>query len=339
MLINLIRWLRDAGVDAVVLRAPRHIGTSGVDALVTVGNVTFAVQRSGRAPYPNEIPRLDERRNRLQVDGVPLLLAPFVSEPLGAVLVSAGWSWADEHGNFDIRAPGLLLRQRRTASVPRTGATTMPRGSGSSAIVRALVRFGEGEEEDGNASALAAQTGISQPRVSQVLARLSALGLVTKTGRGRWRPDREALLDRFLDEYRGPGGTTDYFYSLDPLSDVAVTMAKGAREGDVVVSADVGPDLVVPWRRPSLMVVYARGEFDPAIADLVSAQGRDDANVFVRYPTDTSVFPTHALVADVKGVEIQLADPSQMIWDLTDLGGADRLEAAGVMREWLLRAP
>ena len=30
---------------------------------------------------------------------------------------------------------------------------------------------------------------------------------------------------------------------------------------------------------------------------------------------------------------------TQMIWDLRDLGGADRLEAAGELREWLLTRP
>ena len=69
---------------------------------------------------------------------------------------------------------------------------------------------------------------------------------------------------------------------------------------------------------------------------MVRAQGRSDANVIVRQPADTSVFPVPDLVVDVDGVEVSLADPTQMIWDLHDLGGHDRLEAAGVMREWLL---
>jgi hypothetical protein len=31
--------------------------------------------------------------------------------------------------------------------------------------------------------------------------------LVERVGHGRWRPRREALLDRFLGEYPGPGGS------------------------------------------------------------------------------------------------------------------------------------
>jgi len=51
------------------------------------------------------------------------------------------------------------------------------------------------------------------------------------------------------------------------------------------------------------------------------------------------VFPVPALVGQVQGNEVPLADPLQQIWDLQDLGGADRIEAAGRLREWLLNAP
>jgi hypothetical protein len=72
---------------------------------------------------------------------------------------------------------------------------------------------------------------------------------------------------------------------------------------------------------------------------LIDAQGRQDANVIVRLPEDRSVFPPRALVARFQGNEMPLADPLQQIWDLQDLGGADRLEAAGRLRQWLLARP
>ena len=50
----------------------------------------------------------------------------------------------------------------------------------------------------------------------------------------------------------------------------------------------------------------------------------------------TMCFPAHALQAEFKGARIPLADPVQMIWDLHDLGGGDRAEAAGKLRQWLL---
>lgn len=114
-----------------------------------------------------------------------------------------------------------------------------------------------------------------------------------------------------------------------------------ARQGQhrLVVSADVGPDLVVGWRRPSVVIIYSEQLLDPAGLGLVSAMGREDANVILRRPADSSVFPTPELVAELNGVELPLADITQQMWDLHDLGGADRLEAAGMVRQWLLSRP
>jgi hypothetical protein len=106
-----------------------------------------------------------------------------------------------------------------------------------------------------------------------------------------------------------------------------------------VASADVGPDLILPWRRPSLVILYAKHVIDPSGLGLTQAQGSHDANVIMRTPKDRSVFPTPALVAQVQGSDVALADPLQQIWDLQELGGADRIEAAGRLRQWLLERP
>lgn len=316
--------------------------TNGVpaDAIldVEVGDrkARFVVEQKKRAPYPSELDRLSHVRRALSNQGEPLLIVPFVSEALAISLTEAGWSWADAQGDFDLRASGLVLRQRRTMAAPAPRRKTLPRGFGSFAIIRALISL-RGHEEPHGATALAAQAKVSQPRASQVLRQLQSLQLVERTGSGQWRPHREALLDRFLAEYPGPGGSERYFYSLDAPTQVALHAAHASTpQRPVAVSADVGPDLIRAWRRPSLLILYVKHVIDPADLGLVEAQGRHDANVIIRMPDDQSVFPAHALVAQLSGAEIPLADPSQMIWDLEDLGGADRMEAAERLRQWLL---
>jgi hypothetical protein len=339
-----VRWLRESGLK-VEDRASADEADAGADAVLDVAadgdSTRFAVQVKRRAPYPHEMERLERSWRELAGRGHPLLVAPFVSEPLASILTRAGWSWADAQGNFDLRAPGLLLRQRRTTTAPAPRRKSLPRGSGSFAVIRALVAFSDGEDEEPGATALAAQAGISQPRASQVLHHLHDLNLVEKSGHGRWRPHRETLLDRFLAEYPGPGGSEQYCYSLDSPIEVAVRagQASAPPRRPIVVSADVGPDLIVPWRRPSLVILYAKRVTDPASLGLIEAQGRHDANVLVRMPDDQSVFPGHALTAQVHGSDVPLADPLQQIWDLQDLGGADRIEAAGRLRQWLLARP
>lgn len=341
--MDTVRWLRDSGLRVHDL-SPDGAADAGVDAILDVAvgdrDARFAVLARSRAPYPHEVERLRRSWHDLEMRGHPLLVAPFISESLGSLLNGNGWSWADAEGNFDLRAPGLVARQRRTATAPAPKRRSLPRGAGSYAVIRALVGFSGGEDEELGATALAAQVGISQPRASQVLHHLRDLDLVGISGRGRWEPRRAALLDRFLAEYPGPGGSELYYYSLDSPVDAAVLAGQVSTPGrPIVVSADVGPDLIVPWRRPSLVIMYVRHAIDPSDLGLTDAQGRHDANVIIRSPQDRSVFPVPALAGQVQGNEVPLADPLQQIWDLQDLGGADRSEAAGRLREWLLKRP
>ena len=152
MLMEAVRWLRESG-----LKVEDHASASDVDMGAAVildvsadGRSTrFAVQVKGRAPYPHEVEQLSRSWDRLAGLGRPLMIAPFISEPLGPILTGAGWSWADDQGNFDLRAPGLLFRQRRTATAPSVGKRrSLPRGSGSFAVIRALVAFCDGEDEE-----------------------------------------------------------------------------------------------------------------------------------------------------------------------------------------------
>ena len=343
MLMDAARWLRESGLRVEHL-TPADGTDAGADAILKVEtgdrSARFAVQAKSRAPYPNELQRLQQSRQGLAGRGHPLIVAPFISEPLGSILTRDGWSWADTQGNFDLRAPGLLLRQRRTSTPPAPKRKTLPRGSGSFAVIRALVGFSGGEDEEPRATALAAQAGVSQPRASQILHHLNELELVDRSGHGRWKPRREALLDRFLAEYLGPGGSEQYYYSLDSPVDMAIRAGQAsAQSRPVVASADVGPDLILAWRRPSLVILYAKHAIDPSGFGLTQAQGRHDANVILRIPQDRSVFPAPALVAQVHESDVPLADPLQQIWDLQDLGGADRIEAAGRLRQWLLERP
>ena len=343
MLMEAARWLRDSGLTVEDL-TPADVTDAGVDAMLEVETdgrtARFAVQAKSRAPYPHELDRLKQSWPGLAARGNPLIVAPYISEPLGSILTRDGWSWADTQGNFDLRAPGLLLRQRRTSSPAAPKRKTLPRGSGSFAVIRALVGLSGGEDEESGATALAAQAGVSQPRASQILHQLHELELVDRSGHGHWDRRREALLDRFLAEYPGPGGSEQYYYSLDPPVDVAVRAGRASTQSrPIVASADVGPDLILAWRRPSQVILYAKHAIDPSSLGLTQAQGRHDANVIMRTPQDRSVFPAPALVAQVQGSDVSLADPLQQIWDLLDLGGADRIEAAGRLRQWLLERP
>lgn len=269
--------------------------------------------------------------------GTPLLAAPYVSEGLGRALAARGWSWSDDAGNYQLNGDRFQLSRRTSAQEPRRKRhRQLPQGPGALALIRFLIV--RGEESSFGPTELAKIAGVTQPRASQVLARLHEAGLMQKSPENPHKPNRERLLEAFLDEYRGPGGSEYALYSLESLQHTAGRLASVARGTLTAISADVGPDLVAAWRTPSHLVVYTDRPIDTIAYGLTPAGDRGDANVLLRVPDDSSVFGSwHPLVADLEGRELRLADPTQMIWDLHDLGGDDRLEAAGHLKSWILR--
>jgi hypothetical protein len=307
MLIDSLDQLTEFGarfelVEDESARAPGVRADAIVDIAIGDAAARFLVEERQRAPYMNEIGRLRGLQEIFAKQGVPLLSVPFVSEPLGNALTQAGWSWADEQGNFDLRASGLVLRQRRTFSSPKVKSRQLPQGAGGLGIVRTLIRMQEYDRQSMTLASLATKAQVSQPRVSQVLRQLEKQDFLHRSDRHDWSVDRASLLDQFLAEYKGPGGSDRYFYTLDSPSEFVVRLDKQRDIRTYAVSADVGPDLIV----------------------------------LIIGPKDRSVFPDPQFLGEQTGSEIPLADPAQMIWDLRHLGGADRLEAADQLREWLV---
>ena len=66
------------------------------------------------------------------------------------------------------------------------------------------------------------------------------------------------------------------------------------------------------------------------------AEGRADASVLFRYTTERALLNAcKPWPATIEG--LPLTDPVQQWWDLRDLGGEDRYEAAERLREAILR--
>ncbi|HMS47416.1 hypothetical protein [Candidatus Neomicrothrix sp.] len=50
----------------------------------------------------------------------------------------------------------------------------------------------------------------------------------------------------------------------------------------IAVSADLGPDLLAPWRHPTLTIVYADGQIPLEESGMVPAEGQADASLVLR---------------------------------------------------------
>lgn len=218
----------------------------------------------------------------------------------------------------------------RTAS---RAAAVRSWGAGTAAIARLLVAA----EAPLTGVAIAEAAGVSQPRASQVLKQLAERDAVRATAHGYvGRPAR--LLDLYRRRARPLLRQPEsYWYSARPAAAQAQRVVKFAatQEAPVAVSADLGPDLLVPWRHPTLIVVYATESLTLDDAGLVPAEGRADANFILRWTRDSTLLsPAEPWPTEVDG--IPLTDPVQQWWDLLDLGGEDRAEAADRLRRAIL---
>jgi hypothetical protein len=128
-----------------------------------------------------------------------------------------------------------------------------------------------------------------------------------------------------------------FWYSTRTLIEQAHRITDIARGAEVALafSADVGPDLLVPWRHPTLAIVYADRDLPLDSAGLVPAESRVDASIIWRRTTDTTLLTVPApWPRTIEGVP--LTDPVQQWWDLQDLGGEDRREAADRLRRAII---
>lgn len=206
-------------------------------------------------------------------------------------------------------------------------------GAGTSAIVRALVAATAPVTQ----VELASLVGVSQPRVSQVLRRLSdgsAIDVSTDGYVGR----RASLIDLYVAEHRPAVAGADVpWYSLVPMREQVGRLCDHAAVAStrVAVSADLAADLLASWRHPTLTAIYTDRPLDLTDAGFVRAEGRVDATVLVRHTKDSTLLAAFEPWPRERG-GLPLADPLQQIWDLHDLGGEDRLEAAHRLRDAVL---
>jgi hypothetical protein len=206
-------------------------------------------------------------------------------------------------------------------------------GAGTAAIARLLIAT----DAALTGVAIAEAVGVSQPRASQVLKQLTEQQAVRATEQGYvGRPAR--LLHLYGSRARPLLIQPEtYWYSTRPMAEQAHRIVDISRDPSppIAFSADLGPDLLVPWRHPTLTVVYAAGHMPLDTAGLVPAEGRADASVILRSTSDhTLLSPAAGWPRTVEG--IPLSDPAQQWWDLLDLGGDDRREAADRLRRAII---
>jgi hypothetical protein len=209
---------------------------------------------------------------------------------------------------------------------------------------------------------IAGLIGVSQPRVSQVLSKLTSDQLVERvqpalpelSGSGRWRVRNwDGLLGRWLAHYPGPGGVTTFWYGLDvPNRQVTTvvnylaseqrhaepqqTRSESPDHASVLISGDVAADILAPWARPQRAVIYARQGVDLTGLGMTPSPA-EHATLALVVPEDPGVW-TLAGAAWRRNRDqfgLPLADPLQILWDVRGSPGPDADQATTHFVAWL----
>ena len=206
-------------------------------------------------------------------------------------------------------------------------------GAGTAAVVRLMVA----SDLPTTGVAIAAAAGVTQPRASQILKQLTELDAVSVTPDG-YVGDPAKLLALYGSRTRPHLVEPEtYWYSTRPLAEQAsrVQALAAERGASIAFSADLAPDLLAPWRHPTVTIAYVADQLPAAEAGFVPADGRADASLILRWTDDRRLLsPAPPWVDEVDGHRI--TELCQQWWDLLDLGGEDRAEAADRLRSAIL---
>jgi hypothetical protein len=291
---------------------------------------TYAVVSSVRRVHPSDVGAPPEPNS--------LLVAPALSDAAAALARSRGWSVVPEKGPAWLRFYGKELELSRPTSSSETAATRKRGrpGWGIFSVVRALLAVEEGARQD----ELAEFSRVSQPRVSQALRELVALGLAERELRGWIVTDKAAVIEWWSAHYPGPGGLASHWYGLDPVVQQAYRVHEllAADRSRPAVSGDVAADLVAPWRTPRHALLYAERGADLSAAGLTPA-GPAEATLTLILPADRAVWPVGRApwTVGLTGYgNVARAGALQVLYDLTRAGGPDAGEARQAWLDWML---
>jgi len=318
-----IQHLRDAGLRVTELPAPVG-GDPGVDALVEIagpaGARRYAVEIRSRVPVASVATVQSSRY------GPTLVVAPHISDAVGAALRRHDIHFADAAGNAYLSWEGMLLdvRGRRLQEVPRPGDAGRPlRAFRTSGIRILFVLLAEPEGASTSYREIAQASGTSLGTVQWVLKELEETGHIS-TGTTRKLHRQRDLFNRWVEAYAldlHPRLTLGEFDTPD------LTWWTGADDVMLATHSQWGGETAVHriYRRlrPGKATVYASSVPRRLATEYRFRKADGPGNVEVRQRFWTTSDRPSGLVV-----------PSPLIYaDLVASGEPRQLEAAAYLRE------
>jgi hypothetical protein len=166
------------------------------------------------------------------------------------------------------------------------------------------------------------------------LRKLSEVDLVDRESDGWSLTNWDRALKVWLATYPGPRGVLTYWSGLSDVWSSTLTALDGLPDS-AVVSGDAAVDLIAPWRQPRVATIYAPSMGDLTSTGLVQVPAPTDGTVAVCVPEDRTVWPTEPFIRTFRDRPINVADPIQVLSDVTHTRDEDASQAAERLIDWI----
>jgi hypothetical protein len=221
-----------------------------------------------------------------QAVGLSVLVAPERGTVVGTLIDTDGRRHTIDASTEPHRDPALRTSQRGRPAW------------GTFALVHAMLD----DPTPRSQTALAHETGLTQARVSQALARLDDLVARRATG---WALEHPADAARWLAAHYPPPTTAAGWLTLDEPVPATRAIADALTHADVryAVTGQVAADLYAPWARPSRTTIWADRLIDLGASGCTPVT-EAEASVIIAVPDDP-----RALTRTREHDGLVLADP------------------------------
>lgn len=282
---------------------------------------------------PREVPAAVEmaRGQAERSDGVAVVGARYLSEPVRDALVRAGVGYADATGNMWVTAdrPAVHIRDVGAGRDPWRGAGR-PRGSLKGPTAARLIRALVDSTPPFSIPQLVRRSGVSVGAAYRMVDHLEREALIERTPRGPIvRVDWRTLLERWADDYRDKAPPLGGYLEPRTLGSLLERLP-GVDHPSYVVTASSAVGYVTELFAP-LTVVTLLTDDPSALARELSLRPIDaGANVLIGAPIDRDAVFSGART--VGGVSV--AACSQIAIDLLVAPGRGPSEAQMLM-DWM----
>lgn len=294
---------------------------------------TWAVRRLSRTPRPSEMGSAGRAE---------LLWLPSATPALRERLYALDISWVTDIGEVHISAPWGMIHRSPATDEPADPSSANPAQTELSPGAAVVLQFLLEHPHPAPQTRIAAAVGLTQPRVSQVMPELRAVGLVNRTRGGYLAVDPAVSFD-ILRLRKAPASVAVVcWYSLEPLRVQLSAVRERADAAGVAVRlcGDWAADLLAPWRQPGRIVVHA----DATLAL--------DGAAFVPSPLETATLelrvepikenwrPAPEIVAALadRGMVWPVAPITEIAREILAVGGSDADQAVDELKRAWLRA-